>query len=257
MEAILWSWAVSAVVLMGLAALLGMRVVLPDNERPTPGWLGMLVDARGRFSLNRLQVVVWSIVVVSLVAGVFFGRLIEGVVDPLNFTIPEKVLGLLGISLGTGVTVGAIKSNKSHTAAAPLTPRPAGAEVHEPAVPAAVGRAATKLASYQATSTMPFLAQIFMMEEGEYANDVVDVGKFQGFGFTIVLVVAYVATAIHAISQAKTAGNVTALPDLNGTFLVLLGISYAGYAGGKLPSQTGTPRMAGVVKGDAKPPVVK
>jgi len=35
--------------------------------------------------------------------------------------------------------------------------------------------------------------------------------------------------------------KVGALPDLSGTFLVLLGISYAGYLGGKLPTQTGLP----------------
>jgi hypothetical protein len=82
-----------------------------------------------------------------------------------------------------------------------------------------------------------------MTEEGEYADDVVDVTKFQSFGITIVLVVAYVAMAISAISEAGSAANVTALPDLKGTFLVLLGISYAGYAGGKLPQQAGTPRI--------------
>jgi hypothetical protein len=82
-----------------------------------------------------------------------------------------------------------------------------------------------------------------MMEEGEYADDVVDVTKFQGFALTIVLVVAYVFMAINQIEDAKTAASLMSLPDLKGTFLVLLGISYAGYAGGKLPPQAGTPRV--------------
>jgi hypothetical protein len=80
-----------------------------------------------------------------------------------------------------------------------------------------------------------------MLEEGEYADQVIDVTKFQNFAFTIVLLVAYVVTAIHTIVEDKTAANVTALPGLAGTFLVLLGISYAGYVGGKLPPQVGTP----------------
>jgi hypothetical protein len=240
MTAILWSWAVAAVVLILIAVFLGWRVWLPPgNVRPKPWWLGILIDNRGRFSLNRLQVVVWSVVVISLVAGVFFGRLIEGVAEPLAFTIPDRVLGLLGISIGAGVTVGAVKATRATEAAAPAPPA-GGAPPVVP--PAAEGRAATKLATYQATGRAPFLAQVFMMEEGEYADDVVDVTKFQGFGITIVLVVAYVAMAINSIVEANTAGKVSSLPDLKGTFLVLLGISYAGYAGGKLPKQAGTPR---------------
>ena len=78
---------------------------------------------------------------------------------------------------------------------------------------------------------------MFLLEEGDYADEVVDVTKFQNFGFTIVLVVAYVAMAIHTIVDAKTAAKVTELPSFSGTFLVLLGISYAGYVGGKIPPQ--------------------
>jgi hypothetical protein len=240
MEAILWSWAVSAVVLVTLAVILGLRVSLPPGDaKPKPLWLGILIDNRGRFSLNRLQLIVWTLVVISLVAGVFFGRLIEGVGEPLEFTIPGNVLGLLGISVGSAVTVATIKSSKAATAAAPPVPPPAP-EVA--AVEAPNGRAATKLATYQATGRPPFLGQIFMAEEGAYADGVIDASKFQSFAITIVLVVAYVAMAISTISDAPSAAQLTALPDLKGTFLVLLGISYAGYAGGKLPTPPGTPR---------------
>ncbi|HXR28915.1 MAG TPA: hypothetical protein VN772_04995 [Solirubrobacteraceae bacterium] len=217
MTAILWSWAVAAAVVLALASLLGTLVKLK------PGPLGLLIDTRGRYSLNHLQLVVWSIVVISLIAGVFFGRLIEGVEDPLGFVIPDRVLGLLGISVGAAVTVGAVKATKSATSAKAEPPT---------------------LASYQVTQRTPFLGQVFLVEEGEFADEVVDATKFQSFLITIVLVVAYVAMAINAIVNAKTAGAVTTLPDISGTFLVLLGISYAGYAGGKLPSQTGAPAPA-------------
>jgi hypothetical protein len=229
MTAILWSWAVSAVVLLAIAAGLGFLVNLPGGK-PKPLVLGILVDNRGRFSLNRLQLVVWSIVVISLVSGVFFGRLIDGVGEPLDFTIPDRVLGLLGISVGTAVTVGAVKASKK-----------VRAEENKVAAPPE-NRANMILATSQATGKPPFLGQVFMLEEGDLADDVVDVTKFQSFGFTIVLVVAYVAMAINAIVEAKVAANVTALPDLRGTFLVLIGISYAGYLGGKLPPQSGLPR---------------
>jgi hypothetical protein len=241
MEAILWSWAVSAAVLLVFAVVLGLRVSLPPGDvKPKPLWLGILVDNRGRFSLNRLQLIVWTIVVISLIAGVFFGRLIEGVAEPLEFTIPGNVLGLLGISVGSAVTVATIKSSKAAAATVPPVP-PLPPEV---VAPAPNRRAVTRLATYQATGRPPALGQMLMAEEGAYADDIVDAGKFQSFAITIVLVVAYVAMAISTISDATSAAGVTALPDLKGTFLVLLGISYAGYAGSKLPTPPGTPRIA-------------
>jgi uncharacterized membrane protein len=109
MTAILWSWAVAAAIVLLVAGVLGTLVKLK------PGPLGILVDTRGRYSLNHLQLVVWSVVVISLVAGVFFGRLIEGVGDPLGYTILDRVLGLLGISVGAGVTVGASSSRKENS----------------------------------------------------------------------------------------------------------------------------------------------
>ncbi len=246
MSGILWSWAVSALVLLTLAVWLGYRVALPPgNVRPKPRFLGVLIDDRGRFSLNRLQLVVWTLVVVSLISGVFFGRLIEGVSEPLDFTIPERVLGLLGISLGAGVTVAAVKSSKKAEAEAEAPTPTRGALVSQGP------RAGSKLATYQATGRRPFLSQVFMVEEGAFADDVVDVTKFQGFGITIVLVAAYVAMAISTITEASSAAKVTALPDIKGTFLVLLGISYAGYAGGKLQKASGAPRVAGAPEAGA------
>jgi hypothetical protein len=216
MNAILWSWAVSAAALLGFAALLGLLLV-----RKWPSVLGILIDNRGRFSLNHTQLVVWSIVVISLIAGVFFGRLLDGVAEPLDFTVPDRVLGLLGVSVGAGVTAGAVKSAK-----------------------AAKATARRGLATHALTGRDPFPGQMFLLEEGEYADEVLDVSKFQGFAITIVLVVAYVAMAINSIVEAKTAGQVTSLPDISGTFLVLLGISYGGYVGGKLPAQSGQPSRA-------------
>jgi hypothetical protein len=152
--------------------------------------------------------------------------------EPLEFTIPERVLGLLGIAVGTGVTVGAVKATKKQKAETETAESPPE------------GKASGRLATAQATNKAPFFWQVFMQEEGDYADDVVDVTKFQGFIATMVLVVAYVAIAINSISEAKTAGAVTSLPDIKGTFLVLSGISSFGYFAGKLPTQSGLPNRA-------------
>jgi hypothetical protein len=210
MTAIYISWAVSALVLVGLAIGLGFVV------EPAKGPMGILIDRRGRFSLTHFQVAVWSIVVLSLVSGVFWGRLIDGVDAPLGFSIPDNVLGLIGITLGSSVATSVAKSAKDAMAA---------------------GRIA---ASSPADRPRP--AQIFLLEEGQYADKVVDIAKYQSFVVTIVLVVAYVALSISAIDDAGTAAAMKELPDLSGTFLTLLGISHGSYVAGKLPTQAGIPQ---------------
>jgi hypothetical protein len=212
MNSIFWAWGISAVVLVALAVVLG------GLARPVGIPLGILVDTRGRFSLTHLQIVLWTLVVLSLISGVFWGRLVDGVPKPLDFSIPDQVLGLMGIAVGSAIATTAIKSNKDTTA---------GSRIAASSVLGTVDR--------------PHVGQIFLEEEGEYADRVVDISKFQNFVFTIVLVVAYVALAIGAIHDAKTAKSLTALPSFSGTFLTLLGISHAGYVIGKVPPRAGVP----------------
>jgi hypothetical protein len=228
MTAIYWAWAISAAGLVALAVLLGFAM------RPPRVPLGILIDSRGRYSLTQFQLVVWSIVVLSLVSGIFWGRLIDGVKDPLSFSIPSQVLGLLGISTGSAVTAITVKAAKDATSAAARI--------------AASGSIGTS-----GTVDAPRFSQIFLMEEGAFADQVIDVTKYQNFIITLVLVVAYVALAIHQIQDAKTAAGVNSLPSFSGTFLVLLGISHAAYIAGKLPNQDGVPPGLTVANRSAPP----
>jgi hypothetical protein len=85
-------WAGSAIIFLGLAVSLGLWAM------PSKKAYGILIDSRGRCSLTHFQLFVWSVVILSLIFGVFFGRWTHGAKDPLDFTIPGQVLGLLGIS---------------------------------------------------------------------------------------------------------------------------------------------------------------
>ena len=208
MNTIYAAWAISAGACLLIAMGLGFAV------RIAPGPLGLLIDQRGRYSLTHVQVVIWTIVVLSLVSGIFWGRLLDDVPDPLGFDIPDEVLGLLGIVAGSAVATKVAKSAKDVT-------RPASVAASSPADP-------------------PRPAQIFFLEEGQYADRVVDVAKFQNLIITMVLVVAYVAMAIDTIDDAGSAADVT-VPTFSGTFLTLLGISHAAYVAGKLPNQAGEP----------------
>lgn len=175
----------------------------------------ILIDDRGRYSLTRFQIVLWTIVVLSLICGVAGGRLFANEPDVLGFVIPNEVLGLLGISVGSTVLATAMKIGKSSTHADRIAANPHGAK-----------------ASFW---------EMLMTEEGAAANKAIDITKFQNFIFTIVLVLAYVTLAISEICAQHSPAGITSLPTFSPTFLMLLGISHAGYLGGKIPSPKGTP----------------
>jgi hypothetical protein len=207
-NALYLAWALSALVLALVAVLLGRSI--------HRGWLGIIVDTRGRYSLSQLQIVLWTVLVVSLVSGVFWARLFEGVGgQALEFGIPNELLVVLGISVGSTVVAGAVKQDK---------------DMSRPQFVAATDAA-----------HRPRLSQVFLAEEGAMADKVVDVAKFQNFWFTLLLVAAYVGLAIDAIQAAGSVLNFDELPGFNQAFVALLGVSHAGYLAGKLPSRPGAP----------------
>lgn len=179
---------------------------------PGSSWFGILVDTRGRCSLTHFQLFVWTVTILSLISGFFFGRWIHGANNPLGFKIPGQVLGLLGISLGSAATATAVKATKDVTAA-------------------------PNIAASDAEIDPPRLVQIFLLEEGQFADKAIDIGKYQNFIVTLVLVVAYVGLSIHQV--VLHGGAIGALPSFSGTFLILVGINQAGYVANKLPSQAG------------------
>ena len=205
------AWGVSAAVLILFAIIFGVLC--------RHGFAGILVDNRGRYSLTHLQIVLWSIVVLSLISGVMWGRLLDSKSkNPLDFEIPTELLTVMGISLGSAAAATTIKVQK---------------DLSHPERIAASNDA-----------DRPRFAQMLFLEEGDLADQVVDVTKFQNFWLTIVLVVAYVGLAIRTFSSGAlgSPGEITTLPVLSGTMVALLGISHAGYVAAKLPNRPGSPQ---------------
>jgi hypothetical protein len=199
------SWAVSGAVLLILAIIAGIYA----NKRID----GILIDHRGRYSLTHFQLVLWTLTIISLLSGVFFGRLVHGVANPLDITIPKPVLGLFAISLASGVTATAVKRTKDRTNASTISV--SGGD-----------------------DNPPRLAQIVLEEEGTFADQVVDVSKFQGFVITILLVIVYIAVSVNTIGATLSAR--ATLPTLSGDWLILLAISHGAYVTAKVPPSAGT-----------------
>jgi hypothetical protein len=201
----LWfPWVASALVLVILAIVLGVWVI---KRGPS----GILIDERGRYSLTHFQVVLWTLIVVSLLAGLFVARAVAGVPNALDFSIPDEVLIVMGISLGGGATATAIKAGKD-------------------------SRLASRIAASN-DDDRPRFGQIFLLEEGEVADRVIDVTKFQNFWFTLIVAGGFVV--LTCTTNAGTAVADIVIPTFSGTLLTLLGISHAGYLAGKLPDRSG------------------
>ena len=75
--------------------------------------------------------------------------------------------------------------------------------------------------------TVPRVAQIWLEEEGEQADKAVSITKYQNFIFTLVILGFYVTIAF-------TTGKLPVLPE---NVVWLIGISHAGYVGGKVPNK--------------------
>ena len=190
------SWIVSGIVLLILAVVIGKQI--------TQKYLGILIDGRGRYSLTHFQIVLWTIIILSSAIGV----LIEKKFNPTGFGFSPQLLGLMGISAGSAVLATGVKATKDATAK--------------------VARAGTfTLSDGTTTPITPHFAQIWLEEEGDLADKVVNITKYQNFIFTLVIVGFYVTLAWRA-------GGLPTLPD---NVVWLIGISHAGYVGGKVPDK--------------------
>ena len=192
-------WSVSFVVLLILGFLLGRQT--------GRGSLGILIDGRERYSLTHFQIVLWTIVILSSV----IGALISQGFDTRDFQIPPQLLGLMGISAGSGVLTTGVKGSKDALGST-----------------ANVARKGTfKLSNGTTTTIAPRFAQIWLEEEGDQADKVVSITKYQNFIFTLVILGFYVVAALKQ-------GGVPKLPE---NVVWLIGISHAGYVGGKIPNK--------------------
>jgi len=167
---------------------------------------GIFLDSRGRFSLSQFQIVLWTILVLSLLAGVFIARLFAGVAGPLNITIPNELLIVMGISVGSTTAASAVKASK---------------DIKNVNI---IGK------------DVPKFSQVYLAEEGT-GPETVDITRFQNFWLTLIVVGAYLATAVAYIGAKTTVSELNSLPGFDGTLLTLLGISHAGYIAMKLPDK--------------------
>lgn len=210
---VIWWWLGTAAVLIFLAVTIGLMVRVGNRRH----WLGILIDGRGRYSLTHFQLVLWMLVFLSLLGGNFFAGVFSNPETALRLNIPPEILILVGISTGSSVLATAAKAGSTERILRKSLERAVRLKRRRPILPEAL------------RNLNPRFSQLFMLEDGDLMDLVVDATKFQMFFLTVIAVVAYVALAVAWLGQGN-AGFAPFPPELNW----LIGISHAGYLGGKV-----------------------
>jgi hypothetical protein len=230
-----------AVFIWGMAAalLVIMLIYLGVSEAQKPLWYGVLVEKdRNRTSLSRLQVTLWTVVIISAYLSVSLIRTMPNALDvpapdcqetdendctpqPLNIAFPNEIWLALGISTVSFAGSSLIKTNKRNKYQVDLRAKTSSE---------------TAIVPYQAKD--PKIRDIFYGDDlGN--QDAIDLSKVQMFFFTVTLITVYVFAIGAFITNAALirAPHAFEFPSFSTSMTVILAISHAGYLFIKGPSQ--------------------
>jgi hypothetical protein len=218
---ILRAWLVILILLTVFAVISGHGV--------TGMWRGLLVDERNKMSLSRLQMILWTIIVLSGFLTVAMANIAAAVDNPLSISIPKELWLLMGISTTSLVGSPLILSTKK-------VKEPEEGEQKQTiaSIAAEEGVSSEDLKSkvtnkgqvmVNKDSKNARLSDLFKGEEtGNGAQ--LDLGKIQMFYFTLILVLAYAVALGNLLAYT---GMFDTFPNLSSSMVALLGISHAGY----------------------------
>ena len=229
------AWLVLAVSLVAFAAIAGHGIM--------GVWRGMFIDERNMISLSRLQMLVWTVVVLSAYGAIALARVQETPVAALDVTVPDTLWLLIGISTTSLVGSPLLKNTKRGKGSA-LEEQEKNEILENQRKDlsnnvTAEGRIVSKNSVDDASWSDLFT--------GEEVTNVahLDLAKIQMFFFTVLLVLSYVVAlwslfADCTVSEAQPTCQVPgALPELGDGALTLLTISHGGYLVNKaVPART-------------------
>jgi len=218
-----WQYSKPIISAAGLAIAIGSAVlflaaILVDKDANYPSELLMqfLRDDKEFPSLSRLQFFAWTSVVIFTFAWITFIRTFSGV-PPFPGAIPDNVLAIMGIS--TGAALASTQVEKLN-----------------PASP-------TRKQMEDNTQWFDWGTLV-----DEFTEDTTDkdadpkpwnmrpsLGRFQMLAWTIISIGVYVAILLQSVYKVWIGGGAgtLAVPDLDSTLVVLMGLSQAGFVGSK------------------------
>jgi hypothetical protein len=218
----LWAWIAVMILLTAFLSIAGKGV--------TGFWWGALIDDRNMMSLSRLQIILWTIVVLSgFLAAAMTNIAADTGQSPLAIQVPQQLWLLMGISTTSLVASPLIRSTKR--AGVPSRQQAeAGFRAMAQQRGISVDRASDFVTArgVEVAYRRPELAEWPDLVKGEEVGNFtyLDLGKVQNLFFTLVLIIAY---AVALGSRLADGGFIGSLPPLDTGMVTLLGISHAGY----------------------------
>jgi kumamolisin len=216
----LYAWFIELAIVAGWFVALGITF--------KGYWFGVLVDARNKIALSRVQIVLWTILFTATFFVVYIWNVAHAtdLKAALNLTVPDAVWVLMGISGISAVGTPLILSGK---------PSPSPGDAPPPA-PADPSKTLDGIVVKRLPGARPGWSDIILGDEAGNA-DAIDISKLQQLVLSLVAVVAY-AYAIGKTITAATNGTISALPGMEGGFLLLIAASHATYLGYKAVSHS-------------------
>jgi len=204
---------------------------------------GALIDYRNKLSLSRLQIVAWTLLILSAFIAAVLSNVAAGEASPLSIVFPSQIWVLLGISTAAAVGSPAVLSSKRGAAYSERELDETAEKLRKESG-VAVDKRRSGAVVYNCDLDDARWGDLFMGDQAADATTV-DVGKLQMFFFTFVLVLGYGA-AIWTMFEGSA--TTTRLPPVDDSMNVLLGISQTGYLASKTVSSN-KPRDAGSAQG--------
>jgi hypothetical protein len=213
-------WLVSAGIFTAAGCFLGLAI--------TGRAMGIFINERKLMSLSRVQVALWTLLILSAYFAIAAARIRSGdVADPLSIEIDWQIWAVMGISLGSFAGRTAIMGKKGAvipenrdwevTRAQKNLPDETTAEIKENSIGVLYANRCIGKASF-----------MDMFEGDELRNTrFVDIGKVQMFFFTIILLACY-AAALFTMMYTHNPSEITGFPELQSGFVAVLGLSHAG-----------------------------
>ena len=195
-----------------MLTMLGMILFTMFVSHGVTGYFlyGWLINEQNRISLSRLQMFLWTVMILSaFIAAVFANFQLNPQLGVLDIGIPKELWWAMGISTTSLVASPLILSNESKILQGM--------------------RKKKKGVLDRVKCNTPSISDLFR-GEFESNKDIVDLSRIQNLFFTLMLVSAYGAILWTVMDEAtKNKELITKFPEINSSLIALLAISHSGY----------------------------
>jgi hypothetical protein len=162
-------------------------------------------------SLSSFQFLLWTLVILFAIIGVYLVRILQGVSDPPSGPIPVNILALMGISVGVPI----INS---------LTHRYRSIDLHH------IEKSDTEQRNSENKLKLRKLKGNglgHMLYEDEKPS----LNRFQMFSWTVISIGIYLIVLFSKVIESANNPNNLILPDIDPIFVVLMGLSQIAFLG--------------------------